>query len=150
MAELGLARRRGDPGRAAGRHFRVGQRPGPAATICEAVALEVRHGQRTEVAELAEAFRCGPEGLVGHAAQRNLIPVLSGSPDWPGSSGPRSCRWMEGIPLWQNATSRIPRPSGSRARRAITTDFLLRETTPGRGLEVNAERMRGTWSPAMA
>src|SRR5579875_2531868 len=26
------------------------------ATVCEAIALEVRHGQRTEVAELAEAF----------------------------------------------------------------------------------------------
>ena len=26
------------------------------ATVCEAIALEVRHGQRTEVGELAEPF----------------------------------------------------------------------------------------------
>src|SRR6266705_959671 len=30
-----------------------------AATVCEAVALEVRHGQRTEVRELAEPFLAG-------------------------------------------------------------------------------------------
>ena len=29
------------------------------ATVCEAVALEVRHGQRTEVRELQEPFRAG-------------------------------------------------------------------------------------------
>src|SRR5690349_6346156 len=42
------------------------------ATVCEAVALEVRHGQRTEVRELAEPF--GPEGLLGHAAQEEPDP----------------------------------------------------------------------------
>ena len=32
------------------------------ASACEAVALEVRHGQRTEVRELAEAFTAGQKG----------------------------------------------------------------------------------------
>ena len=32
------------------------------ATVCEAVALEVRHGQRTELRELAEPFRKGQKG----------------------------------------------------------------------------------------
>src|SRR5215469_14135336 len=32
------------------------------ATVCDAVALEVRHGQRTEVRELAEAFASGQKG----------------------------------------------------------------------------------------
>src|ERR1700733_4725013 len=32
------------------------------ATVCEAIALEVRHGQRTEVRELAEPFRTGQKG----------------------------------------------------------------------------------------
>ncbi|NED50652.1 adenylosuccinate lyase, partial [Micromonospora aurantiaca] len=32
------------------------------ATVCEAVALEVRHGQRTEVRELWEPFGKGQKG----------------------------------------------------------------------------------------
>src|ERR1700691_167313 len=32
------------------------------ATVCEAIALEVRHGQRTEVRELTEPFRTGQKG----------------------------------------------------------------------------------------
>jgi len=113
------------------------------ATICEAVALEVRHGQRTEVAELAEAFGAGQKGSSAMPHKRNpirseriaglarivraqIVPV------------------MEGIPLWHerdishSSTERIALPDA-----AITTDFLLRETTNlVAGLEVNAERMR--------
>jgi adenylosuccinate lyase len=54
------------------------------ATVCDAIALEVRHGQRTEVASW-RAFRQGPEGLVGHAAQEEPHPVRA-------DLRPRACR----------------------------------------------------------
>src|SRR5215813_13925611 len=44
-----------------------------AATVCEAVALEVRHGQRTEVRELAEPFRSGQKGSSAMPHKKNPI-----------------------------------------------------------------------------
>src|SRR6266700_4262940 len=41
------------------------------ATACEAIALEVRHGQRTEVRELAEAFTAGQKGSSAMPHKRN-------------------------------------------------------------------------------
>ncbi|HEX3488667.1 MAG TPA: adenylosuccinate lyase, partial [Streptosporangiaceae bacterium] len=69
------------------------------ATVCEAVALEVRHGQRTEVAELAEPFGSGQKGSSAMPHKRNpirseriaglarivraqFVPVLEGIPLW--------------------------------------------------------------------
>jgi adenylosuccinate lyase len=113
------------------------------ATVCEAVALEVRHGQRTEVAELAEAFGAGQKGSSAMPHKKNpirseriaglarivraqVVPVL------------------EGIPLWHerdishSSTERVALPDA-----AITTDFLLAETTAlVAGLVVDAGRMR--------
>ena len=113
------------------------------ATICEAVALEVRHGQRTEVAELAEAFGSGQKGSSSMPHKRNpvrseriaglarvvraqIVPVL------------------EGIPLWHerdishSSTERVALPDA-----AITTDYLLAETTKLiTGLVVDKARMR--------
>jgi adenylosuccinate lyase len=43
------------------------------ATVCEAVALEVRHGQRTEVRELAEPFRSGQKGSSAMPHKKNPI-----------------------------------------------------------------------------
>src|ERR1700748_1342765 len=43
------------------------------ATVCEAVALEVRHGQRTEVAELAEAFGTGRKGSSAMPHKRHPV-----------------------------------------------------------------------------
>ena len=45
------------------------------ATVCEAIALEVRHGQRTEVRELAEPFRAGQKGSSVDAAQEEPDPL---------------------------------------------------------------------------
>ena len=45
-----------------------------AATVCEAVALEVRHGQRTEVRGAGRAVRPGPEGVLVDAAQEEPHP----------------------------------------------------------------------------
>jgi len=113
------------------------------ATVCEAVALEVRHGQRTEVRELAEAFTAGQKGSSAMPHKRNpvrsericglarivraqLVPVL------------------EGIPLWHerdishSSAERIALPDA-----AIATDYLLAQTTGlVTGLVVDAARMR--------
>jgi len=113
------------------------------ATVCEAVALEVRHGQRTEVRELSEAFTAGQKGSSAMPHKRN--PVRS----------ERICGLarivraqvvpvLEGIPLWHerdishSSTERVALPDA-----AIATDYLLEQTTGlVAGLVVDAERMR--------
>jgi adenylosuccinate lyase len=116
---------------------------GIIATVCETVALEVRHGQRTEVRELAEPFGAGQKGSSAMPHKKNpirseriaglarvvraaIVPV------------------MEGIPLWHerdishSSTERVFLPDA-----AITTDYLLHLTTGlVSGLVVDAERMR--------
>src|SRR5262249_8311046 len=113
------------------------------ATVCEAVALEVRHGQRTEVAELAEPFRLGQKGSSAMPHKKN--PIRS----------ERICGLArmvrsyvtpvtEGIPLWHerdishSSVERIAVPDA-----AIATDYLLHLTTGlVEGLTVDAARMR--------
>src|SRR5215470_11803168 len=113
------------------------------ATVCEAVALEVRHGQRTEVAELAEPFRPGQKGSSAMPHKKN--PIRS----------ERICGLArmvrshvtpvtEGIPLWHerdishSSVERIALPDA-----AIATDYLLHLTTGlVSGLVVDAARMR--------
>lgn len=113
------------------------------ASVCEAVALEVRHGQRTEVGELAEPFGQGQKGSSAMPHKRN--PVRS----------ERICGLarlvraqvvpvLEGIPLWHerdishSSTERIALPDA-----AILTDYLLEQTTGVMaGLTVDAARMR--------
>jgi adenylosuccinate lyase len=114
-----------------------------AATVCEALALEVRHGQRTEVRELAEPFRSGQKGSSAMPHKKN--PIRS----------ERICglarvvrgyvtQVTEGIPLWherdisQSSVERVALPDA-----AIATDYLL-HLTAGlvEGLTVDAARMR--------
>ncbi len=113
------------------------------STVCEAVALEVRHGQRTEVAEVAEAFGTGQKGSSAMPHKRN--PVRS----------ERICGLarivraqvtpvLEGMPLWHerdishSSAERVALPDA-----AIVTDYLLAETTGlVTGLVVDAARMR--------
>ena len=113
------------------------------STVCEAIALEVRHGQRTEVAELAEPFGAGQKGSSAMPHKKN--PVRS----------ERICGLarvvraqivpvMEGIPLWHerdishSSTERVALPDA-----AIVTDYLLEQTTGlVTGLAVDAARMR--------
>ncbi|MCA1824598.1 MAG: adenylosuccinate lyase, partial [Frankia sp.] len=112
-------------------------------TVCEAVALEVRHGQRTEVRELEEPFGAGQKGSSAMPHKRN--PILC----------ERICGLarvvrahvvpvLEGIPLWHerdishSSVERIALPDV-----AIGTDYLLHLTSKlVTGLTVNAERMR--------
>jgi adenylosuccinate lyase len=113
------------------------------ATVCEAVALEVRHGQRTEVRELAEPFRTGQKGSSAMPHKKN--PIRS----------ERICGLArvvrsyvtpvtEGIPLWHerdishSSVERIALPDA-----AIAADYLLHLTTGlVEGLVVDADRMR--------
>ncbi|HWG60289.1 MAG TPA: adenylosuccinate lyase [Streptosporangiaceae bacterium] len=113
------------------------------ATACEAIALEVRHGQRTEVRELAEPFGAGQKGSSAMPHKRN--PIMS----------ERICGLarvvrgyvtpvMEGMPLWHerdishSSVERIALPDA-----AIATDYVISLTTRlVEGLEVDAGRMR--------
>ncbi|HLH58713.1 MAG TPA: adenylosuccinate lyase [Streptosporangiaceae bacterium] len=114
-----------------------------AATVCEAVALEVRHGQRTEVRELSEPFGRGQKGSSAMPHKKN--PIRS----------ERICGLarvvrgyvtpvMEGVPLWHerdishSSVERVALPDA-----AIAVDYLLHLTTGlVEGLVVDAERMR--------
>ncbi|HEX3824250.1 MAG TPA: adenylosuccinate lyase [Mycobacteriales bacterium] len=116
---------------------------GVLATVCEAIALEVRHGQRTEVRELAEPFGSGQKGSSAMPHKRN--PILC----------ERICGLarivraqivpvMEGIPLWHerdishSSVERIALPDA-----AIGTDYLLHLTSRlVNGLVVDGPRMR--------
>jgi adenylosuccinate lyase len=113
------------------------------ATVCEAIALEVRHCQRTEVRELWEPFGKGQKGSSAMPHKKN--PILS----------ERICGLarivrgqivpvMEGIPLWHerdishSSVERIALPDASTG-----LDYLLHLTTRlVSGLVVDVDRMR--------
>jgi adenylosuccinate lyase len=113
------------------------------ASVCEAVALEVRHGQRTEVRELAEPFRKGQKGSSAMPHKKN--PIRS----------ERICGLarivraqvtpvLEGMALWHerdishSSVERVALPDA-----AIVTDYLLALTIGlVEGLTVDAGRMR--------
>jgi adenylosuccinate lyase len=113
------------------------------STVCEAIALEVRHGQRTEVRETWEPFGKGQKGSSAMPHKKN--PIMS----------ERICGLariirgqivpiMEGIPLWHerdishSSVERIALPDA-----AAGTDYLLHLTNRlMSGLVVDAERMR--------
>ena len=113
------------------------------ATVCDAIALEVRHGQRTEVRELEEPFAKGQKGSSAMPHKRNpiLCERISGLA--------RIVRAQvvpvtEGIPLWHerdishSSVERIALPDA-----AIGTDYLLHLTTRlVTGLTVDGDRMR--------
>src|SRR5580700_4359472 len=114
-----------------------------AATVCEAIGLEIRHGQRTEVRELAEPFRAGQKGSSSMPHKKNPIRSerISGLA--------RIVRGyvtpvLEGMPLWHerdishSSVERIALPDAS-----IATDYVLQLATGlVEGLTVDAARMR--------
>jgi adenylosuccinate lyase len=114
-----------------------------AATVCEAVALEVRHGQRTEVRELAEPFGRGQKGSSAMPHKKNPVRAerISGlARVIRGYVTPVT----EGIPLWHerdishSSVERIALPDAS-----ILTDYVLHLTAAlVEGLTVDAARMR--------
>ena len=85
-AARAAARRRGQPGRDAGRHGRMGQRAGHHGD-------RLRGGRTGGPARPAHrgagtggAVRPGPEGVLGDAAQEEPDPRRAGRPAWPGWS----------------------------------------------------------------
>jgi adenylosuccinate lyase len=113
------------------------------ATVCEAIALEVRHGQRTEVRELSEAFGAGQKGSSAMPHKKNPIRSerIAGLARVVRAA---VVPVMEGIPLWHerdishSSTERVFLPDA-----AITNDYLLHLTTGlVSGLVVDADRMR--------
>ena len=113
------------------------------ATTCEAIALEVRHGQRTEVAELAEPFRPGQKGSSAMPHKRNPV-VAEQICGLARIVRAQVTPVLEGMPLWHerdishSSAERVALPDA-----AITTDYLLDRTTwLVTGLVVDAARMR--------
>jgi adenylosuccinate lyase len=113
------------------------------ATVCEAFALEVRHGQRTEVRELAEPFGKGQKGSSAMPHKRNPIVterICGLARVVRAQIGPV----LEGIPLWHerdishSSVERIALPDA-----AIATDYLMHLTSRVvTGLVVDPQRMR--------
>lgn len=113
------------------------------ASVLEAIALEVRHGQRTEVRELCEPFRSGQKGSSAMPHKKN--PIISERL----AGLARVVRGqvvpvMEGIPLWHerdishSSTERVALPDAS-----IGVDYMLNLTLRlMEGLVVDADRMR--------
>jgi len=113
------------------------------ATVCEAVALEVRHGQRTEVRELAEPFRSGQKGSSAMPHKKNPIRFRAyrrPGPDHPrlrDAGHRRHSLWHE-RDISHSSVERIALPDA-----AIGTDYLLHLTIGlMEGLVVDAARMR--------
>jgi adenylosuccinate lyase len=113
------------------------------AAVCEAIALEVRHGQRTEVRELSEPFGKGQKGSSAMPHKKN--PIMSER--IAGIARIVRAQYvpvLEGVALWHerdishSSVERIALPDASAA-----TDYLLNLTTRlVTGLVVDTARMR--------
>jgi adenylosuccinate lyase len=115
---------------------------GLIASTCDAIAIEIRHGQRTEVSELAEPFGAGQKGSSAMPHKRNPVRAerISGLARIVRA---QVVPIMEGIPLWHerdishSSTERVALPDA-----AIATDFVLEQTTGVMaGLVVDPARM---------
>lgn len=113
------------------------------ATVLEAFALEIRHGQRTEVRELQEPFGSGQKGSSAMPHKKNPI-ISERIAGLARIVRAQIVPVMEGIPLWHerdishSSTERVSLPDA-----AIATDYLLSLALKlANGLIVNVERMR--------
>jgi len=113
------------------------------ATVCEAIALEVRHGQRTEVRELWEPFGKGQKGSSAMPHKKNPI-ISERLAGMARIVRAQIVPVMEGIPLWHerdishSSTERIALPDAS-----IALDYMLNLTNRlMSGLVVDAGRMQ--------
>jgi adenylosuccinate lyase len=114
-----------------------------AATSLEKFAVEIRHLQRTEVAEVREPFRSGQKGSSAMPHKRNpiLSENLAGLARLVRGYGLTA---LENIPLWHerdishSSAERVIFPDAT-----ILLDFMLhRFAEIMEGLEVDARRMR--------
>ncbi|RSM63688.1 adenylosuccinate lyase [Amycolatopsis sp. WAC 01376] len=115
------------------------------ATVCETFALEIRHGQRTEVDELAEGFTSGQVGSSAMPHKRNPITAekICGL-----ARVARSyvVPVMEGIALWHerdishSSVERICLPDAA----AVVEHILLSSTSLAKELVVKTTQMSDT------
>jgi adenylosuccinate lyase len=112
------------------------------ATVLEAIALEVRHGQRTEVRELWEPFGKGQKGSSAMPHKKNPI-ISERLAGLARIVRAQVTPVMEGIPLWHerdishSSTERIALPDAS-----IALDYMLNLTHRlVTGLVVDKDRM---------
>ncbi|HEU5157251.1 MAG TPA: adenylosuccinate lyase [Streptosporangiaceae bacterium] len=113
------------------------------ASVCEAIALEIRHGQRTEVRELWEPFGAGQKGSSAMPHKKNPI-VAERLAGLARIVRAQIVPVMEGIALWHerdishSSVERIALPDAS-----IVLDYMLHLTTRLiSGLVVDVRRMR--------
>jgi adenylosuccinate lyase len=113
------------------------------ASVCEAIALEIRHGQRTEVRELSEPFGAGQKGSSAMPHKKNPI-VAERLAGLARIVRGQIVPVMEGVALWHerdishSSVERIALPDAS-----IALDYMLHLTTRLiSGLVVDPRRMR--------
>ncbi|MFJ1761388.1 adenylosuccinate lyase [Amycolatopsis sp. NPDC088138] len=119
------------------------------ASVCESIALEVRHSQRTEVDELAEGFTSGQTGSSAMPHKKNPITAekICGLARIARSF---IVPVMEGIPLWHerdishSSVERICLPDAA----AVVEHIMLSSTTLAEELVVKAEHMSDTLDAA--
>ena len=118
-----------------------------AGASLERLATEIRHLQRTEVREVEEPFRRGPEGLERDAAQAQPDHQRAGR-------GPRTAAarlragGLENVALWHerdishSSVERVALPD------ATTLLHYMQHLMTGvvEGMRVHPDRMRATWS----
>jgi adenylosuccinate lyase len=119
------------------------------ASVCEAIALEVRHGARSEVAELAESFRDGQAGSSVMPHKRNPVTaekICGLARVVRGYVNPV----MEGVALWHqrdishSSVERVCLPDAS-----AILEHLLRSTAElVTDLVVDSDRMRANLAAA--
>jgi adenylosuccinate lyase len=113
------------------------------AALCEKIALEIRHLQRTEVREAEEPFAAGQKGSSAMPHKRNPVTSeqICGLARLVRSNVQAAC---ENIALWHerdishSSVERVILPDG-----CILTDYLLSRTVwLVRGMRVDRQRMR--------
>ncbi|MEO6501802.1 MAG: adenylosuccinate lyase [Jatrophihabitantaceae bacterium] len=121
------------------------------ASVCEAIALEVRHGARSEVAELAESFRDGQAGSSAMPHKRNPVTaekICGLARVVRGYVNPV----MEGVALWHqrdishSSVERVCLPDAS----AISEHLLTSTAELVTDLVVDTARMRDNLAAAGA
>ena len=126
------------------RHAELLQAIALAGAGLERFATEIRHLQRTEVREVEEPFRAGPEGLERDAAQAQPDHYRAHLRPRARAARQRAGRGSRTSRCGTSATSRTPAPSGSILPDAtILLDYMRRlALRVVRGMVVHADRMR--------
>ena len=103
-----------------------------SAATCELIAVELRHLQRTEVREVQEGFKAGPEGLVGDAPQAQPDLGRDDQRTRPGRCAVNLQAGMQDVALWHerdishSSVERVVLPDSS-----TLVDYMCGVGSPG-------------------